>query len=72
MVFSGETNTRNIRRRARELLAYLGHSLTFPQGVVLLTGTGIVPPNDFTLHAGDTVRVAIEGVDTLINTVRVV
>ncbi len=72
VVFSGETNTRNIRRRARELLAYLGHSLTFPQGVVLLTGTGIVPPNDFTLHAGDTVRVAIEGVDTLINTVRVV
>ncbi|HML20929.1 MAG TPA: fumarylacetoacetate hydrolase family protein [Aggregatilinea sp.] len=70
--FSGETATRNIQRRARDLLAYLGHSLTFPHGVVLLTGTGIVPPNDFTLHAGDTVRVAIDGVDTLINTVKIV
>lgn len=72
VVFSGETDTRNIRRRARELTSYLGHSLTFPQGVVLLTGTGIVPPNDFTLHAGDRIHIAIDGVDTLTNTVKVV
>lgn len=72
MVFSGETNTSNIRRRARDLLAYLGHSLAFPDGVVLLTGTGIVPPNEFTLHEGDTVHIAIDGVDALINTVEVV
>lgn len=72
VVFSGETATRNIRRRARDLITYLGHSLTFPQGVVLLTGTGIVPPNDFTLHAGDRVQITIDGVDTLINTVKVV
>ena len=72
VIFSGETDTRNIRRRVRDLLTHLGHSLTFPDGVVLLTGTGIVPPNDFTLQAGDTVQVAIDGVDTLINTVRVV
>ncbi len=72
VVFSGETNTRNIRRRARDLLAYLGRSLTFPHGVVLLTGTGIVPPNEFTLHEGDAVYIAIDGVDALINTVKVV
>jgi len=72
VVFSGETNTRNIRRRARDLLTHLGHSLTFPEGVVLLTGTGIVPPNDFTLHAGDTVHITIDGVDTLVNTVKVI
>lgn len=72
VVFSGETDTRNIRRSARDLLTYLGRSLTFPQGVVLLTGTGIVPPHDFTLHAGDTVHITIDGVDTLINTVKVV
>lgn len=72
VVFSGETDTANIRRSARDLLTYLGHSLTFPQGVVLLTGTGIVPPNDFTLHAGDTVHITIDGVDTLVNAVKVV
>jgi len=72
VIFSGETDTRNIRRRARELLDYLGHSLTFPEGVILLTGTGIVPPNEFTLHAGDIVQIAIDGVDTLVNTVKVI
>ncbi len=72
VVFCGETDTRNIRRRARDLLTYLGHSLTFPDGVVLLTGTGIVPPNDFTLHAGDRVSITIGDVDTLVNTVKVV
>jgi len=72
VVFSGETDTRNIRRRARDLANYLGRSLTFPQGVVLLTGTGIVPPNDFTLHVGDRIHITIDGVDTLTNTVKVV
>jgi 2-dehydro-3-deoxy-D-arabinonate dehydratase len=72
VVFSGETDTRNIRRSARDLLTYLGRSLTFPQGVVLLTGTGIVPPNDFTLHAGDRVHITFDGVDALINSVKVV
>jgi 2-dehydro-3-deoxy-D-arabinonate dehydratase len=40
--------------------------------VILLTGTGIVPPNDFTPHAGDTVHIAIDDVDALINSVKVV
>lgn len=72
VIYSGETHTRNIRRQARELLTYLGHSLTFPEGAILLTGTGIVPPKDFTLHAGDRVHIAIEGMDALTNTVKVV
>lgn len=72
VVFSDETSTERIRRRARELLAYLGHSLAFPQGVVLMTGTGIVPPNDFTLRAGDRVQITIDDVDELINGVKVV
>ncbi|NLF79132.1 MAG: 2-hydroxyhepta-2,4-diene-1,7-dioate isomerase [Chloroflexi bacterium] len=72
VVFSGDTDTKRIRRRLRELLSYLGHSLQFPQGVVLMTGTGIVPPADFTLQAGDRVQITIEDVATLINTVRVV
>jgi 2-dehydro-3-deoxy-D-arabinonate dehydratase len=71
-VFSGETSTERIRRRVRGLLTYLGHSLKFPQGVVLMTGTGIVPPGDFTLQAGDSVHITISGVDELINRVKVV
>ena len=72
MVFSGETSTERLHRQARELLNYLGHSLAFPQGVALMTGTGIVPPADFNLHAGDRVRVAIEDVDELVNKVEVI
>ena len=72
VVFSGETSTERLHRQARELLNYLGHSLAFPQGVALMTGTGIVPPADFTLHAGDRVRVAIEDVDELVNKVEVI
>jgi 2-dehydro-3-deoxy-D-arabinonate dehydratase len=71
-VFSGETDTKQIRRHARDLLTSLGHSLKFSQGVVLMTGTGIVPPGDFTLQAGDTVHITIDGVDALTNTVKVV
>jgi 2-dehydro-3-deoxy-D-arabinonate dehydratase len=72
IVFMGETSTERLHRRARELLDALGHSLTFPHGVVLMTGTGVVPPGDFTLHAGDRVRVAIEDVDELVNMVKVI
>jgi 2-dehydro-3-deoxy-D-arabinonate dehydratase len=71
-VFSGSTSTQKIRRTPRELADYLGRSLAFPQGAVLLTGTGIVPPESFTLAAGDVVTIAIDGVGTLINTVKTV
>jgi 2-dehydro-3-deoxy-D-arabinonate dehydratase len=72
VVFSEETSTERIHRRVRELLTYLGHSLSFPQGVILMTGTGIVPSSEFTLQAGDRVSITLEGVDALINTVKVV
>lgn len=71
-VFEGEVHTSRIHRRIRELLDYLGRSNAFPQGVVLLTGTGIVPPNDFTLAAGDRVQITIDGIGTLSNTVKIV
>lgn len=72
VVFAGETSTGNIRRQVRHLLAYLGHSMRFPQGVILMTGTGIVPSNEFTLQAGDRVTITLEGVDTLSNKVKVI
>lgn len=68
-VFAGSTSTEKIRRTPRELVDYLGRSLTFPQGVVLLTGTGIVPPESFTLAPGDVISIVIDGVGTLTNTV---
>ena len=43
----------------------------FPHGVFLMTGTGIVPDDDFTLLPGDTISITIEGVGTLVNHVDV-
>ena len=70
--FEDEVSTDRIRRRIDELGDYLGRSNSFPNGVVLLTGTGIVPPADFTLAAGDRVTISIEGIGELVNTVKVV
>ena len=64
--------TDHIRRSMAELRDYLGRCNTYPDGVVLLTGTGIVPPPDFTLARGDRVRVTIDGIGELVNTVKVV
>lgn len=72
VVFSGETHTDKIRRRPDQLVAYLGQALAFPNGAVLLTGTGVVPPDAFTLAADDAVRITIDAVGTLQNTVMTV
>ena len=72
VVFEGETHTARIKRRIDELAAYLGRSNTFPDGVVLLTGTGVIPPGDFTLQEGDEVEIVIDGVGALVNMVKVV
>jgi 2-dehydro-3-deoxy-D-arabinonate dehydratase len=70
--FSGSTNTRLIRRSPAELVEYLGSALAFPNGAVLLTGTGVVPPESFTLAAGDRISIAIEGAGELTNHVTVI
>ncbi|HHY57045.1 MAG TPA: 2-hydroxyhepta-2,4-diene-1,7-dioate isomerase [Chloroflexi bacterium] len=72
VAYSGETHTGQIRRRPDELVAYLGRALSFPDGVVLLTGAGIVPTDDFTLAEGDVVSITIPVVGTLRNVVTVV
>jgi 2-dehydro-3-deoxy-D-arabinonate dehydratase len=71
-VFESDIHTNKIKRSLAELAEYLGRSNTFPNGVFLLTGTGIVPPSDFTLAAGDVVSITIEPIGTLMNTVKVV
>ena len=71
-VFRGETSVDNIKRRFDELARFLCRSQQFPHGVVLLTGTGIVPPPEFTLEPEDVVRIEITGIGLLQNTVTVV
>jgi 2-dehydro-3-deoxy-D-arabinonate dehydratase len=58
-IFTGETRTSRIKRPLQDLVACLRKELCFPQGVFLMTGTGIVPPDDFSLERGDRVRITI-------------
>ncbi len=58
-VFEGATRTSQIKRPLEELVSYLGMELDFPRGAFLMTGTGIVPPHDFSMQRGDTVRITI-------------
>jgi 2-dehydro-3-deoxy-D-arabinonate dehydratase len=71
-VFAGETGLTAMRRSFESLVGYLFRSLSFPSGVALLTGTGIVPPEGFTLAAGDVVRIGCDRIGTLENPVVVV
>ena len=69
IVFQDEIKINRMKRTHTELAAYLTREMSFPNGVYLMTGTGIVPPDHFTLHAGDVVKITIENIGTLINTV---
>lgn len=69
VVFEGETSISQIKRSFAELAGYLFRSQTFPSGAVLLTGTGVVPDDDFTLEEGDRVAINISGVGELSNPV---
>jgi 2-dehydro-3-deoxy-D-arabinonate dehydratase len=71
-VFKGETSVGQIKRTFAELVEDLFRSQKFPHGAVLLTGTGIVPPDGFTLATNDVVRIGISGIGTLENAVAVV
>jgi 2-dehydro-3-deoxy-D-arabinonate dehydratase len=64
-VFSGSTSIRDMKRSFEDLVAALFDELSHPAGAVLLTGTGVVPPDAFTLQDGDHVRIAVEGVGVL-------
>jgi 2-dehydro-3-deoxy-D-arabinonate dehydratase len=67
--FDGETSTNQIHRTFDDLRAYLFRHNSFPQGVFLMTGTGIIPPAEFTLEDGDVVNITIDGIGTLTNPV---
>ena len=64
-VFEGETSFDRLKRSVQELMDYLWRENDFPNGVFLLTGTGIVPPDDFSLQHGDVVSIHVDGIGTL-------
>ncbi len=68
-VFSGSTTLASLKRTAKELIEYLFRDNVFPDGCYLLTGTGIVPPDDFALESGDEISITIEPIGTLLNAV---
>ena len=68
-LFAGETSTAKMKRRLPELVDWLVRDNPLPAGSVLLTGTGLVPPDDYTLAPGHEVSVTIDGIGTLVNTV---
>lgn len=72
VAFADEASTREMVRTEEELVSYLTRHNTLPEVAVLLTGTSLVPPNEFTLHTGDHVSIDIDRIGTLENTVTTV
>ena len=70
LVYRNSTSTSTMRREIPELVAYLGRDQRFDAGCFLLTGTGIVPPPDFTLQEGDVVTIRIDGIGQMTNPVK--
>jgi 2-dehydro-3-deoxy-D-arabinonate dehydratase len=68
-LYEGTTPLSRMKRSLPELAGFLFSELTFPHGCYLMTGTCLVPPNDFTLQPGDVVEISIDGIGTLANTV---
>jgi 2-dehydro-3-deoxy-D-arabinonate dehydratase len=68
-VFEGATTLAAMKRSFEDLVSWLGRENSFPDGVVLLTGTGVVPPDDFTLASGDEIGIEITGIGRLTNRV---
>ncbi len=69
-VFTGSVQISQIKRSLEELVSFVYRECSFPKGCLVMTGTGIVPGNDFTLNSGDRVKITIDNIGTLENTVR--
>ena len=69
-VFEGSVAVSQIKRSLQELVSFVYRECSFPHGALIMTGTGIVPDNDFTLKSGDEIKISIDNIGSLINTVR--
>ncbi|MEO7120912.1 MAG: fumarylacetoacetate hydrolase family protein, partial [Ginsengibacter sp.] len=70
IIFEGNVAISQMKRTLEELVSFVYKECSFPDGCLIMTGTGIVPPNDFTLKSGDIIEIIIGNIGTLINTVR--
>jgi len=69
LVFEGSITINQMKRTPEELVSFVYQECSFPDGCLIMTGTGIVPDNDFTLHSGDEITISIDGIGTLTNVV---
>lgn len=69
VVFNKDIGVDQIKRKLEDIVGYLYRECTFPYGSLLMTGTGIIPPTEFTLAIGDEVTISIDGIGSLVNTV---
>lgn len=69
LIVKSDANTSELNRKLEELVSFLARDNELFDGTVLLTGTNIVPPNDFTLEPGDRIEISISGIGTLVNSV---
>jgi 2-dehydro-3-deoxy-D-arabinonate dehydratase len=67
--FKGTIGINQMKRTPEELVSFVFRECSFPYGCLIMTGTGIVPENDFTLKSGDEIKIAIDGIGTLVNEV---
>ena len=70
IIFNNSISTNQMKRSNQELINYLFRECSFPNGVFLMTGTGIVPPKDITLNKNDIIKISIENIGILINKVK--
>lgn len=68
-VFEGSIAINQMKRTPEELVSFVFKECSFPYGCLIMTGTGIVPGNDFTLKSGDEIKISIDGIGTLVNEV---
>ena len=70
IIFEANITLNQMKRSLEELVSYVYRECSFPKGCLIMTGTGIVPGSDFTLHSNDEIKISIDPIGTLVNTVR--
>lgn len=68
-IFEGNIGINQMKRTPEELVSFVFRECSFPNGCLIMTGTGIVPGNDFTLQSRDEIKISIDHIGTLINKV---
>jgi 2-dehydro-3-deoxy-D-arabinonate dehydratase len=70
IAYKGDVLISQLKRTPEELVSFVYKECSFPYGCLIMTGTGIVPGNDFTLQSGDEIAISIDHIGTLVNTVQ--